>query len=272
MKQLQNILFILFLLLSVQGFAQDDSSEQIIVSLSNPGEPGLLILEHIKGSINVTGYDGQVVIVSASARERTLDSSNESQFDGMKRISSAVIQLTAQEDNNQVTVFSNSHNSTIDMDIKVPRNFSLKLSTYHNGTITVQYVSGEMEISNINGGVIMNEISGSAVVNTIDGDISVRFNEVTPDKPMAFTTIYGKVDIALPSEIKALVKMKTEHGEIFSDFDMTMEKRKAQTERTRREGVQRITLEDWTYGKINGGGPEILLKSFDGNIYIRKRR
>jgi len=30
-------------------------------------------------------------------------------------------------------------------------------------------------------------------------------------------------------------------------------------------------VEEWIYGNINEGGAEILIKSFDGNISIKKR-
>jgi len=34
--------------------------------------------------------------------------------------------------------------------------------------------------------------------------------------------------------------------------------------------MYKIKMEDWIYGKINGGGSEILMKNMHGNIYIKK--
>jgi len=36
-------------------------------------------------------------------------------------------------------------------------------------------------------------------------------------------------------------------------------------------GKYRVQFDKATYGLINGGGPEIQLTTFNGNIYIRKR-
>lgn len=251
--------------------AQDVTGEQIVVPLSRPAEPGQLVVDHIKGSIYVSGYEGDFVIVDASFRQNKILQNNEGKNTGLKKIASAMIQLTAQEIDNEVVVATNSHKHTIDLHIRLPRHFSLKLKTYHNGEIHIQHVSGEMEITNINGDVHLEEVSGSAVVNTIDGDILADFIGVTPEMPMAFTSVEGKIDVTFPTHIETTVKMKTDNGEILSDFDVDVEKRKSQIDKSSRTGVNRITLEEWTHGNINGGGPIILLKSLEGSITIRKR-
>lgn len=249
-------------------FAQKNFTEQIFVPLSYPEKPGFLIVEHFKGSITVTGYEGDVVTVKASLRGHTETGVNVKETDGMKLIPSHEIELSAQEKNNTVTVFSGSHRKTIDLEINVPKEFSLKLNTVYNGKIIVSNVSGEFEISNINGDINMVNVSGSAILNTVDGNIETEFLKVTDGTPMAFTSIYGNVDVMFPGDVKISVKMKSDNGNIYSDFDYKMENRKTDLSLKTSEKV--IYPEKWTYGKINGGGAEILLKSFDGNIYLRK--
>ena len=36
--------------------------------------------------------------------------------------------------------------------------------------------------------------------------------------------------------------------------------------------MQKLRLDDWIMGKINGGGPQILMKNMNGNIYLRKTK
>ena len=115
----------------------------------------------------------------------------------------------------------------------------------------------------------LENISGSAVVNTIDGHILANFNKVTPELPMAFSSIEGKIDVTFPANVKADVKMKSDNGNIFSDFDIEIDKRKTQVNKSDKSGAYKISLENWSNGKINGGGPEILFKTLEGNIYIR---
>ena len=266
--------FIIFVLIGINRlvFAQENFTEQIFVHLTHPDKSGLLVVEHFKGSITVTGYEGDLVMVEAALRGHAEEEVNGKDTEGMKLISAHEIELSAQEKNNTVTVFSNSHKKTIDLDIKVPKEFSLKLNTVYNGKISVNNVIGEIEISNINGNVDMDNVSGSAMINTVDGDIEIRFGKITEGTPMAFTSVYGKVDVMFPENSKISVKMKSDNGKIYSDFDLQMENRKTKTDRSLKTGEKVIFPEKWTYGKINGGGAEILLKSFDGNIYLRKTR
>jgi hypothetical protein len=36
--------------------------------------------------------------------------------------------------------------------------------------------------------------------------------------------------------------------------------------------MYRINVDEWVYGKISGGGPEMMMKTMTGNIYIRKAK
>ncbi len=266
MKKSNLINLTILLLLALPLYAQDIGVNIISIPLTSPGEPGVLIIDHVKGSLNIKAFDGIAVGITASLRDRMKDSGNKSTGLG-KQKQDQLIQLSAQEDNNEVTVSTNSHKRTIDLDIFVPRKFSLKLKTCYNGEIVVKNVSGEMEISNINGSIVLDNVSGSAILNTVDGNISVNFAEVKKDVPMAFTSIYGKIDVTLPWNIDAELKMKTDNGNIVCDFPVNPEKRQSRASRSK----SKVSLEEWHYGRINSGGPEILIKSFDGNINVKKR-
>jgi hypothetical protein len=37
------------------------------------------------------------------------------------------------------------------------------------------------------------------------------------------------------------------------------------------ENKKVYSLEDWSVGIINSGGPEYILRTYNGNIYIRKK-
>ena len=45
----------------------------------------------------------------------------------------------------------------------------------------------------------------------------------------------------------------------------------SESEADDKTGVFKVSLEDWTFGLINGGGPEFLFKTLEGNIYIREK-
>lgn len=249
--------------------------EQLVVALSNPSKPGLVSVRLVGGSITVVGYSGKDVVIDATARtgRQTAARPVPANAAGMKRIdTSNSFDLTADEANNQVSIKTSSWKNPIDLVIKVPQRFSLQIGTVQNGNITVENVSGELEVSNVNGAIQLNDVSGSAVANTVNGPIKATFKTVTAGAPMAFSTVNGQVDVTLPGSAKAALKLKSDYGEVYSDFDLVTEKSPTKVARTNEGGMQRVTIDEWTYGKINGGGAEIMMKTLHGNIYIRKAK
>jgi hypothetical protein len=80
------------------------------------------------------------------------------------------------------------------------------------------------------------------------------------------------VDVTFPANLKAALKMKSERGEVFSDFDVAVDKAAGKVTRTSQNGLTRLSTDDWTYGKVNGGGAEVMMKTMNGNIYLRKAK
>jgi hypothetical protein len=263
-----------FIVVVLAGFcwAQDNQAEQIIVPLSNPGQPGKLILEQHLGSISVKGYEGTVVLIKAFLRRSGEGAFPSREAEGMKPIPAAAIQLDAQEVGNVVTVDAHTRSKSVDVDVLVPFRFSAKLGVRDDGDVVVQDLAGEVEVDNPYGHVRLARLSGSASVNTVDGDISAQFKNINPGVPLAFTSIHGKVDVTFPPDVGLTVRMKSDEGMVYSDFDIALEKRKSVSSPAGTTGGTRIALEEWTTGRIGRGGTDVLMRSFDGNVYIRKSR
>jgi hypothetical protein len=79
----------------------------------------------------------------------------------------------------------------------------------------------------------------------------------------------GNVDVTLPADTRARVKMKTHNGEIYTDFDVRLEGA-GQAPNTGRghRGESEMSVS----GAINGGGPEMTFTSFNGRVYLRKKK
>lgn len=255
---------LLFLLVGTAS-AQD----QIAIPLTNPEEPGHLKLSMVRGSISITGYDGSEVIIRYGGEE---EEEREVTEGGLRRISANTSGFEVREDNNNVEIGGVSPMKDINFNISLPRNFSLKLSLVHGDDLTVENVDGEMEISHVNGDVSLLNVGGSAVVNTVNGDITATFNRVSPGQPMAFSNVNGEIDISLPAGAKLTAKMKSEWGEVFTDFDMDIQRSDKEQIDASDSGVFKVSVNNWIHGRINGGGPEYLFKSLRGDIYIRKSK
>ncbi len=302
------ILWIAAILISTGIAAQENNTQRMVVPLTKPGQRGLLEVELMNGSIKVAGYSGKEVIVEAEAlTEESMYKVNGNEFfpesmarveyrvarsprgwtprsdkeeeedhinrstDGMKKIGAASFQLTAEEKDNRVVVESDSWHRGVNLTIQVPENFDLKLVTINNGELMVENIDGTIELENMNGPITATGISGSAVTNSANGSARVEFEKVNPDTPMSFSTLNGDIELLLPASAKATLKMKTEMGEIFTDFDMDIRQHDPKVEREKSSGKYKVSVTKWIYGEINGGGPELTLQSMHGDFFIRKK-
>lgn len=260
-------------LLLISLTAQSQEKEQMTIPLSDPSKAAKLTVGIVTGSIKVTGYSGKDIVIDAVVQEENQSKNRKERSDGMKRISvNRGFEITARERDNHVTVGVSNPNLDVNITVRVPTKCSLKLSTVNNGNIDVENVHGNHEISNVNGHIKMKSVAGSVLANTINEDIVVNFTDITANTPMAFTTLNGKVDVTFPANLRSNVKLKSDRGEVLSDFDIDIERTAAKvTQATDKDkGLYKIKKDDWTYGKINGGGAEIMMKSMNGDVYIRK--
>jgi hypothetical protein len=178
-----------------------------------------------------------------------------------------------EENNNQVAVTSGgSMNRGIDFAIQVPSKTHLKLSTLNDGPIVVENVEGEIEVNNQNESITLSDVAGSVVANAHNGRVKVVMTRLTAEKAMAFTSFNGSVDVTLPASAKANLKMRSDMGEIFTDFDVQVRPVTPAASQSARSSDGRIHIDvnQAIQGSVNGGGPEFELRSFNGNIYLRK--
>lgn len=264
-------LVVLSLIIGSNLFGQSGSTEQLTVPLSSPGKPYSLKIQLVGGSIKIVGYSGNDLIINATPKNEDDEDGSKTVENGMKRISSSGgFEVTAKEADNTVTVNTGNPNKVVDLDLKIPQDVKLKVGTVNDGEISVENVRGELEVTNVNDKITLTNISGSVVANTVNGDVIVTFSKLDTNAPMAFSTLNGDVNVSLPAGAKANLKLKSDNGEIFSDFEVAVDKTPGKIEKTSAPGVYKIKKDDWVYGKINGGGSEMLMKNMDGNIYIKK--
>jgi len=262
-----------------------EGRQQITMPFRDPSMPRKLLVEGGTGSVTVRGYEGQDAIIEYSGREipgangrgrgRGGRSAN-AVPDGMHRIG-GTRGLDITEENNTVRVNSQGifGGTARDMVIQVPVQTSVNVKTMFGGSMTIENISGDIEAENFNGQVNISNASGSVVAHSMNGKIQVSLNRVPPDKSMSFSTFNGDVDVTLPADTKARFKMRTDFGDIFTDFDVKMEANAApvvEEEKDKKGKTRRRVRVDGTQsGTINGGGPEMQFTTFNGRILIHKK-
>ncbi len=259
-----------------------DGGEKVTVPLHDPARPAQIRAHLLTGSIIVRGADRRDVLVEVRTGERDEREDRRERRhparsdDGMKRLDlpgSSGLDIT--EEDNRVNIKTASWNRPTDLVITVPRRSSLQLKCINNGDIDVEQVDGEIDADNLNGKVMLKHVSGSAIAHSLNGSVTVTLDRIDAYKPMSFSTLNGDIDVTLPDNIRASVRMKTDNGDIYSDFDVKLDSgtRFTPSASGRQEnGTYHLRFDRTLRGTINGGGPEFQFTSFNGRIYIRKQK
>ncbi len=144
------------------------------------------------------------------------------------------------------------------------------------------------------------------------GEVKAVFKKVDPDEPMSFTAWKGDIDVTLPAAVKANMKMKSDRGDVYTDFDFQIVRdpkegfefknkrggriilsediptppeppiivsRSGGTtdltltlEKGKTSEVKAISFDKAIYAKVNGGGPVYQFKNINRDIMIRKAK
>jgi hypothetical protein len=81
------------------------------------------------------------------------------------------------------------------------------------------------------------------------------------------------VDITLPPDLRANLTVKSNHGAVYSDFDVTLGGSRAVTEKNgSADGSFRLRIDNTIGGTINGGGVDLTIRTLNGAVYIRKKK
>jgi hypothetical protein len=265
-----------FMFAAGAALCQDAQPDRVTVPFSDPARPKSLHASLINGGISVKGYDGKDAIVEARPQgESGRRVRRAERSDGMRRIDIGGSGLVVEQSDNVITVGTRAINDNIELNIQVPFNTSLKLHAVNGGDIVVDHIVGDVEINNTNGNATATHISGAAVVHALNGKVLVSLDKVTADKPMSFSSLNGDIDVTLPGDVRARVKLKTDNGAVYSDFEVAVDPSSRQPvveENKSGKGRYRVQFDRAMYALINGGGPEIQFTTFNGNIYLRKAK
>jgi hypothetical protein len=277
--------------------------DQVTVKFSDPSRPGKLRVNVINGGITVRGANRNDVAIEARPRsERSqgvgvgrgrgrggrtvivrdgnkvfIDGGRGNSSDsgtapstGLRRLEQPA-GFIVEESNNELVV-AGSPSQSLDFEIEVPTRTNLQLNSANDGAIVVDRVEGELEVNNPNGAITLTNVAGSVVATAVNGTVKAVLTQVTSGKAMAFTSLNGNVDLTLPVSAKANLKLRSDMGDVLTDFDVQLRPNAPipVDDQNRSRGRFRIEVNRSLIGTINGGGPEFELRTFNGNVYLRK--
>ena len=154
------------------------------------------------------------------------------------------------------------------IEVRVPSAADLRVEGSNGGLVTVRSVTGHLEIVNSNAGIVLERVGGTVLALTSNGPIEATLDFVEPDLPMSLLTSNGRIDVTFPWNLKADLRLESDTGPITTDFELVRLGAEPISRKVMRGGRLRTIMQ----GAVNGGGPQIDVRTENAPIAIRRRR
>ncbi len=124
------------------------------------------------------------------------------------------------------------------------------------GSIQIEKAQGNVQAKTSGGSITVQEVNGPIIATTSGGSVNVYFSQ-PPSADCRLETSGGSVNVWLPENIALNIDARTLGGKVKCDFELSsIEKKK----------------EDHLRASIQGGGPELFLRTSGGNIHINQKK
>ena len=239
-------------------------AQEYKTKLANNGDQKVTIMLDA-GNLKIEGYNGNEVVIQTTGK---LDAAPE-RAKGLRSLyNSAVdntgIGLAVTSENGGVRI-ENASRRNLPYTIRIPQKAAVlyEQMNWNTAKVTVQNVEGDLEIRTKNGDISLLNVTGPVVANTTNGEVKVVYSTLNQSKPTAISTISGAIDVTLPASAKSNLKLSSISGEMYTDFDLGLNKK---------DGMTRMGGGHSINGTTNGGGVDLQLKTISSDICIRKQK
>ncbi|MEQ1909951.1 MAG: DUF4097 family beta strand repeat-containing protein [Vicinamibacterales bacterium] len=290
------------------------NNNQVTVPFTDAARPGTVKVNVLSGSISVKTGTGRDVVVTTSASSRDRDDDRDrsrgrrgsgnganDNTTGLRRLTQPA-GVNIEQENNVVSISAPVMVGPMEISIEVPAATSLVLHAVNGGEVSVDGVNGSIEVNNVNGSIRLTNVGGPVIAHATNGEVVATLRQMPAGKPMSFTSFNGDVDVTLPASAKANLKMRSDRGDVYTDFDLqTMaappqsasdargagqpspnpnpnprpspnNRRRDDRDDPKDRARYRLDMDRSIYGTVNGGGADFELRTFNGDVFLRKAK
>ncbi|MBE0570757.1 MAG: DUF4097 family beta strand repeat protein [Ignavibacteriaceae bacterium] len=237
---------------------------QLIKEKSFNISPGKNLLVDISsGDVKVTYWDKNEVYIKVFGNENAMEKMNFN-MEGTEEM----IKITGKKKSSISSWFSNVN---VEMEIKVPAQFNLDISTA-GGDIKCGGITGKAELSTSGGDIWADKFSGLMIASTSGGNIflfcsdanieaetsggDIKLEYEGDNKGIDLSTSGGDIEVKVPKEINASMELSTSGGDVSCSLNMSNVKKIS--------GSRLI-------GDLNGGGEKLLAHTSGGDISVTEK-
>lgn len=246
----------------------------------------ILEVEGRNGNITIVPWDKKYVEVEYEKKAQSFVSADKLQ----EFLDGSTVVITESKERlsvNTQTPRIRNGSVTIKLTVYVPNGLDLKLKTSNgsitfdkglmgtaqlktsNGSISIADYNGELDAETSNGSITILEHQGSVKAKTSNG--SVKFETEKPVGDVSLRTSNGRVEMTLGEMIGQRYEVRTSNGSV----NVTLSKESSfnldANSKSGRVNCDFTNSRDKSVTQsVNGGGPDLVLKTSNGTISLRK--
>jgi DUF4097 and DUF4098 domain-containing protein YvlB len=188
---------------------------------------GSISIKNVSGDVNITGYDGDAVVVNGYKEGRDREEVTVEDRSTANRVDIGVRYAP-----------NCNCDASVRFEVRVPRsvNYNINKIATASGDITVEGVRGDIGVATASGDVTVKEVTGRINASTASGEMRVRdvtgavsaqsasgnveveIAQLEGTEDMKFTSASGDVHVRLPANLDADVSLSSATGSVKTDF------------------------------------------------------
>lgn len=122
------------------------------------------------------------------------------------------------------------------------------------GSINIRHAEGPVDANTSGGSITVDEVLGSIKAHTSGGSVKAYLSK-QPESDCRLTTSGGSITVEFSEAMNLDLDAKTSGGRVYTEFKVAIS-----------GTVDKRSLR----GQMNGGGPELYLRTSGGSIYLKK--
>lgn len=222
MKNQAKMKHVMIIVLSLMISSAMAQTKPFRIPFNGQGKKVLINIQQT--TVEIQGYDGADVVLEQTGENRK---ELPKEAEGLRLFTDGVLDNTglganveAEGNTLKINIPKNKYAGVLI--IKIPKNLNLNVTeTQGWGTnkLTISDIAGEIEVESFALKLFLNDITGPLVANNQKGRIFVTYSKVNQSSP---SSIHARdaIDITLPSDTKANLKIKSYYGDLFTDLDI----------------------------------------------------
>jgi DUF4097 and DUF4098 domain-containing protein YvlB len=181
---------------------------------------GIVNLENVNGTVEITGWDRNEVSVVADKTAKTADDLTRIAI----TIDATSERFSVKTERAKTSFLKRTWKGQVYYHLKVPVRARLDKISVVNARLVIRDVSGPMTLETVNGDIDARGVTANGRFKSVNGSLSVSYAQIADVSEINFDTVNGSCTLITPAQAPLRIEGHSVNGGVHCDFPVTVEK------------------------------------------------